>query len=111
LGYDVTGIDLSENNIKHAKNLENNRLRFYIHDMCKPYKHQFDAVFNLFTSFGYFDIDEDNLNTIKAIKANLNETGFGVIDVINRDVMIENLVPEETKTMGQIDFKLKRFVE
>ncbi|PKQ46528.1 class I SAM-dependent methyltransferase [Confluentibacter flavum] len=111
IGYDVTGVDLSENNIKHAKKHENHRLRFDVHDMCKPYKRQFDAVFNLYTSFGYFDFDVDNLNTIKAIKANLNETGFGVIDFMNSALVIENLVPEEIKTVGEIDFNLKRFVE
>ncbi len=74
-------------------------------------RNQFDAVFNLFTSFGYFDDDADNLNTIKAIKAELNEFGFGVIDFMNSDFVIDNLVPEEVKTVDGIDFHLKRYVE
>lgn len=111
MGYKVTGVDLSKNNIAYAKRFEKPGLKFEVHDMCKPYKHQFDAVFNLFTSFGYFDLDEYNLDTIKAIKQNLNETGFGVIDFMNTQVVMENLVPEETKTVGEIDFHLKRFVE
>ena len=111
MGYDVTGVDLSENSIKFAKRFENHRLHFDVHDMCKPYNKQFDAVFNLFTSFGYFDHDEDNLNTIKSIKSDLNETGFGVIDFMNSQFVIENLVPEEVKTVGKIDFHLKRYVE
>ncbi len=111
LGYDVTGVDLSENSIKHAKQFENDTLSFEVHDMCKPYHKQFDAVFNLFTSFGYFDKEEDNLNTIKAIKANLNDFGFGVIDFMNSEFIIDNLVPEELKTVNGIDFNLKRYVE
>lgn len=110
LGFDVTGIDPYENNIKHAKKHENNLLSFDVHDMHKPYKHQYDAVFNLITNFGYFGFDKDNLSIIKALKANLNETGFGVIDCINSDVAIENLVAEETKTIDKIDFNLKQFV-
>jgi SAM-dependent methyltransferase len=111
IGYDVTGVDLSENSIKFAKQFENHRLHFDVHNMCKPYNKEFDAVFNLFTSFGYFDNDEDNLNTIKAIKANLNEFGFGVIDFMNSEFIIDNLVSEEVKTVDGIDFNLKRYVE
>ena len=111
MGYDVTGVDLLENNINYAKKHENPLLHFDVHDMCKPYNRQFDVVFNLFTSFGYFDFDEDNLNTIKSIKANLNDTGFGVIDFMNSDVVIKNLVAEETKTIGHIAFHLHRYVE
>tara|TARA_R110002049_G_scaffold309298_2_gene520490 strand:- start:13236 stop:13967 length:732 start_codon:yes stop_codon:yes gene_type:complete len=111
IGYDVTGIDLSENSIDFAKQFENHRLHFDVHNMCKPYPKQFDAVFNLFTSFGYFEEDADNLKTIKAIKAELNAFGFGVIDFMNSEFVIDNLVPEEVKTVDDIDFHLKRYVE
>ena len=111
LGYDVTGVDLSENSITYAKQFENETLRFDVHDMCKPYHQDFDAVFNLFTSFGYFDKDESNLNTIKAIKANLNKSGFGVIDFMNSEYVVTNLVKENTKTVDGISFQLKRKLE
>lgn len=111
LGFDVTGADLSENSINFAKQFENDTLHFEVHDMCKPFNKPFDAVFNLFTSFGYFDKDEDNLNTIKAIKSDLNDAGFGVIDFMNSEFVIENLVPEEVKTVDGITFNLKRYVE
>ena len=111
LGYNVTGLDLSENSINYAKQFENESLNFNVHDMSLPYTSQFDAVFNLFTSFGYFEKESDNLETIKAIKSNLNAFGFGVIDFMNTDFIIDNLVPEETKTVDDITFNLKRYVE
>lgn len=111
LGYDVTGVDLSENSIAYAKQFENDTLHFEVHDMCQPYKKQFDAVFNLFTSFGYFENEADNLKTIEAIKANLNDFGFGVIDFMNSNYVIENLVKEDIKTVEGIDFKQKRSVK
>ncbi|MFC4721815.1 class I SAM-dependent methyltransferase [Geojedonia litorea] len=111
LGYDVTGIDLSENSIAYAKQFENDTLKFEVHDMCKPYLQQFDAVFNLFTSFGYFDREEDNLNTIKAIKTDLNSTSFGVIDFMNSEYIIDHLIPEDTKTIEGIQFHQKRYLE
>ena len=61
LGYQVTGLDLSEESIAYAKQFENSSLHFDVHDMSTPYHDQFDAVFNLFTSFGYFENEEDNL--------------------------------------------------
>lgn len=111
LGYNVLGVDLSENSIKHAKQFENETLKFEVHDMCQPYPDTFDAVFNLFTSFGYFERDEDNLSTIKAIKEELNEFGFGVIDFMNVDYVIPNLIPQDVKTVDGITFNQKRYAE
>ncbi len=111
LGFNVTGVDLSEQSIAHAKQYENETLKFDVHDMTKPYPKKFDAVFNLFTSFGYFDSDDCNLKTIKAIQTELNEFGFGVIDFMNVNYVIENLVAENVKTVQGIDFHQKRKVE
>jgi SAM-dependent methyltransferase len=111
LGYKVTGVDLSENSIAHAKQFENETLHFDVHDMTKPYPKTFDAVFNLFTSFGYFDTEECNLNTIRSIKEELNEFGFGVIDFMNAEFVIDNLIAENTKTVDGIVFHQKRKLE
>lgn len=109
LGYEVTGADLSENSISFAKQFENDHLHFKVHDMCQSFNKRFDAVFNLFTSFGYFENDEDNLNTIKAIKKDLDVAGFGVIDFMNSSYVIEHLVPEEVKVVDGISFFLRRY--
>lgn len=111
LGYDVTGVDLSEHSINYAKQFENDSLRFDVHDMTKPYPETFDAVFNLFTSFGYFENDDCNLRTIEAIKVELNTFGFGVIDFMNANYVINNLVAEDTKTVEGITFHQKRSVK
>ena len=111
LGYNVTGIDLSKNSISHAQQFENDNLKFAVHDMRTPYQKTFDAVFNLFTSFGYFEDDQDDIDTLKAIQQNLNETGFGVIDFMNAEYVINNLVANEVKTVDGIDFHITRTVE
>ncbi len=110
LGYDVTGIDLSENSIAYAKQYENESLHFEVYDMSKPFHKSFDAVFNLFTSFGYFEKEEDNLNTLRAIKKNLNDRGLGVIDFLNIDFVKNNLVHENVKTVDGISFRQKRSI-
>ena len=110
-GFDVTGIDLSEESINYAKQYEKPGLHFDVHDMCLPYPKQFDVVFNLFTSFGYFEKEEDNLRTIKAIKAELKPNGFGVIDFLNAELAIKNLIPLEKKKVGNIVFYIEKYVE
>lgn len=111
LGYDVLGADLSENSIAEASKNSNETLHFKVHDMREPFEEKFDAIFNLFTSFGYFESDDDNLTTLKAIKESLSEYGFAVIDFMNVPNVIENLVPEEVKTVEEIDFHIKRYLE
>ena len=111
LGFDVLGADLSENSIAEASKNSNETLHFKVHDMREPFEEKFDAIFNLFTSFGYFESDEDNLTTLRAIKESLSEYGFAVIDFMNVANVIETLVPEEVKTVDGIDFKIKRYVE
>ncbi len=111
LGYNVTGVDLSEQSITYAKQFENETLKFDVHDMSKPYTDKFDAVFNMFTSFGYFEDESCNLNTIKSIKVELSTFGFGVIDFMNVKYVIDHLVAEDVKTVEGIKFHQKRHVK
>ncbi|MFV8375493.1 class I SAM-dependent methyltransferase [Flavobacterium sp. LB1P71] len=111
LGFDVLGADLSENSIAEASKNTNETLHFKVHDMREPFEEKYDAIFNLFTSFGYFENDEDNLTTLKAIKESLSEYGFAVIDFMNVNQVLESLVPEETKTVEGIDFHIKRYLK
>ncbi len=108
----VTGIDLSKQSIDYAKRFEADNLSFAVHDMRKVYQAEgFDYVFNLFTSFGYFDRYEHNLWAIQAITKNLKTNGVFVIDFMNAHKVIENLVEEEDKVMDGVLFVIKREVE
>ena len=111
LGYDVTGVDLSTNSIQYAKKNEKELLHFHIHDMREPLEQKYDAIFNLFTSFGYFSDPNDNAKTLKAIQNSLTETGFAVLDFMNVNKVISNLIAEEVKTVDGIDFQIKRKYE
>src|SRR5690606_4333978 len=90
LRYNVTEINLGENSIEFK---------------------QYDAVFNLFNGFGYFESDDDYLNVIKSMKSNLNDTGFAVTDVLKCELAVDKLIPEEISTTGQVDVMLKEDIE
>lgn len=110
-GYDVTGIDLSEQSIKYAQQFEQKNLHFFVHDMRKLfYINYFDIALNLFTSFGYFDTEKDHVNALKAFKKSLKPDGTLVIDYFNTQKIIKNLTNQETKTIDGIEFHLHKFV-
>jgi len=111
LGFTVIGADLSENSIEIAKKNANDTLQFEVHDMREVFEDKFDAIFNLFTSFGYFENDDDNIKTLVAIKESLSDYGFAVIDFMNVHQVIPNLVPDEIKSVDGIDFHIKRYVK
>ena len=111
LGYNIIGADLSKNSIKKAKKFENERLQFIEHDMRKPFNTKFDVILNLFTSFGFFEDDNEDITILKNIKNGLKQNGVAVIDFMNCKKVIANLVPEEIQTIDGITFKMNRYVE
>lgn len=109
LGYNVLGVDLSENSISHAKHSENDTLEFAIHDMRKQIEDEkFEAIFNLFTSFGYFDTIFDNKNVVQSIHHMLVDDGYLIIDFMNTTRLISKLVKKETKIVDGITFEIER---
>lgn len=109
LGFNVLGVDLSENSIAEASLNCNERLKFLVHDMRFPIPAvNCQAVFNLFTSFGYFDSMEDNEQVLNAIHEILNDNGILVIDFLNATKTINELVEQEVKELDRITFNIKR---
>ena len=111
LGYNVVGADLSKNSIRLAKKFENSTLRFVEHDMRNPFKNKFDVILNLFTSFGFFEDDKEDIGILKNIKHGLNHNGLTVIDFMNCKKVIANLVPEEITEIDGITFKINRYLK
>lgn len=112
-GFDVTGVDLSLNNIREAKEHESEGLRFDVHDMRHVYDRAgtFDKVLNLFSSFGYFKTEGENFRVIKAAAEQLRSGGQLVIDFMNAQKTLRTLVAEEIKRVDDIDFRIHRYVD
>lgn len=109
-GFDVVGADLSNNNILAAKKHENSTLYFYKHDMRNALKGKYDAIFNLFTSFGYFDDSQTNIKVLKNFKSAINTNGHIIIDFLNIKKIEKALVPKEEFTKNGIKFLIKKHI-
>lgn len=94
-GYEVTGVDLSEVLLSEArKNDPDGRVTWLRADMRNlPLAGGFDAVVNLFSSFGYFEKDEEHLKVLKEIYRVLKPEGRFIIDFLNPDYTADHLVP------------------
>lgn len=94
-GYAVCGVDLSERSIAEAKKSETDNLEFMVHDMRRPVAvNYFDAVLNLFTSFGYFQHVHDNVRTIEAVHSDLKAGGIFLLDYFNA-VKVKKAIAEK----------------
>lgn len=110
-GYDVTGIDLSDSSIKFAKQFENEKLHFFVHDMRYLfYINYFDIAFNLFTSFGYFETEKDHVSALKTFRKSLKKDGILVLDYFNSEKIIRHLTQQEVKHVDGIDFYISKKV-
>lgn len=83
-GFDVTGYDLSVESIQHNKEFENETLDFYLHDMREIFRaNYFDILLNLFSSFGYFENERDNIRCLVSNAIALKPGGIFVFDYFN----------------------------
>jgi SAM-dependent methyltransferase len=107
-GLKVTGYDLSDFFIGKAKKdsldlgLE---IEFVRGDMRKlPFDKEFDAVVNIFTSFGFFDKESDDFKVTKGVSRALKKGGLFLLDLKNREHLIRNF--QRRRWRQQEDFIL-----
>ncbi|MCB0570654.1 MAG: class I SAM-dependent methyltransferase [Phaeodactylibacter sp.] len=111
-GFDVTGLDLSEQSIRYARQFEQDNLSFFTHDMRLPFRvNYFDYVFNFFTSFGYFEVEQDDIRTLKSVALSLRPDGLFVLDFFNSNYVANNLTGSETKMIDGIAFQIRKSIK
>lgn len=112
MGYKVLGVDLSEESIAHNKQYENETLKFRVHDIrdALPEKN-IDAVFSLFTSFGYFDDIEDDKKVFRSVYNSLKNHGVFVLDFLNQKYVKNTLVEHTTIEKQGITFDIQKRIE
>lgn len=109
LGYNVVGVDLSEESINYASQFEEKGLKFLIGDMrYLDLDEKFDLTLNLFTSFGYFRKEGDNRAVLKGLSQHLKKDGVILIDFLNVVKAAKNLPSAETIERGEIQFHTEK---
>ncbi|MCK4223901.1 MAG: methyltransferase domain-containing protein [candidate division Zixibacteria bacterium] len=112
-GFKVTGYDLSDFFLQKAKKDSATlglKIEFKKGDMRRlPFEDRFDAVVNIFTSFGFFDTEKDDLKVLKGVCKALRKKGLFLLDLINREQQIRNFQrrrwrPERDFTMLEDNF-------
>lgn len=111
-GFDVTGIDLSEDSIAEALTHENDHLHFFRHDMRLPFWiNYFQYAFNFFTSFGYFETLREHDNAIRTIAQSLKSGGIFVMDYLNVHYSEDHLVHQFDKQIDGVNYHIKKWYD
>jgi ubiquinone/menaquinone biosynthesis C-methylase UbiE len=98
--YEITGFDLSEDFLEIARaKFSAPNITYVQGDMRQlPFKNKFDAVVNLFTSFGYFETDEENERTLTQINQSLKKGGLFFLDYENKFNFVMNEVIKKKRS-------------
>jgi SAM-dependent methyltransferase len=110
LGFNVTGIDFSDDSIAYAHQFEKDNLDFFVHDMRLPFwGNYFDYAFNFFTSFGYFKTRREHDDAIRTIAKSLKPGGRFVIDYLNTHYAEDHLLHNEVKQLNDTVYTIHRW--
>lgn len=112
-GFSVVGVDLSPDLLKIARQ---NAVPFpdldltYIQGDMRNLDNlgQFDLVISIFTSFGYFETEEENLTVLKEIKKCLKPKGHFFLDYLHPYYVKNHLVPNEIRVIGNAEVGIHR---
>jgi SAM-dependent methyltransferase len=114
-GCRITGLDLSAAHLRLARQaakVAGVKVRWHRADMRNiPWENEFDAVINMFTSFGYFGRDEEDQKVLDGVARALKPGGRFLIDTINREVIIRRWEPcaKETGPDGAVHTQQRDF--
>ncbi len=111
-GFDVTGIDLSEDSINEALQTETDTLHFYRHDMRLPFwVNYFNYAFNFFTSFGYFKTRREHDAAIRTIAQAIKPGGTFVMDYLNVHYAEDHLIHKFDKEIDGVNFYITKWFD
>ncbi len=98
-GYSVTGVDLSEALLYAARQRaqqEGLSVNFIQSDMREiAFADAFDAVINMFTSFGYLESETEDEKVLRRVAQALRQGGRFLLDVMNRDRLVRSFQARE----------------
>jgi len=113
-GFQVTANDLSSTLLAEAKKLaesKNLTLTFTQIDMREiAFEEEFDVIVQLFTSFGYFENDDEDKIVLQNVARALKPGGWYVLDFLNEHLVRNTLQPESRRTLDTLDVFEQRMI-
>ena len=67
-----------------------------------------DLTVNLFTSFGYFESDQDHVAALAEMTRTVKPTGWFALDFFNAEAVLPRLVPEERVVLAGAPVEIRR---
>ena len=111
-GLNTVGIDLSPESIAVASEMAHDHLSFQVGNMLEPLEVEpVHWVFNLFTSFGYFEDDAMHQRAIAHMANALSPGGKLVLDYMNSEKIAAELVPKDQVKTDLATYEISRRVE
>jgi SAM-dependent methyltransferase len=99
MGMEVTGLDLSEQYLRLTEDAarEHKVSLTTVHaDMRDiPFEAHFDAIVNMFSSFGYLESEAEDAKVLDSIHRALKPGGRVLLDLLNRDWVVDNYVQND----------------
>ena len=96
-GYRMTGLDLNQHFLEIARREAEKRglrVSLELRDMRDiQFVDEFDAVINVFTSFGYLESDDEDQKVLDAASRALKPGGLFFIELMHRDSLVRILEP------------------
>lgn len=103
-GFQVTSVDRTPRYLREAKNkagAEKLNIQFVEHDMRRfRQPDSFDAVINMFTSFGYFEDLADDRAVLENVHKSLRGTGKLLVDVMGKEVLARIFLERDWRQEG-----------
>lgn len=112
LGYKISGLDLSEDMIRVAKEknkINHSEIDFQIQDMCSfNYEKKFDVITCFFDSVNF--LTKENIKKLfDSVFDNLKEKGYFIFDIFTYNKMrhFHNTTIKDTLSVGKYKWKMK----
>lgn len=105
-GYKVTGVDRTHDYLKRAQKIaQENRLKveFVKDDMRRFVRPRaFDAAINLYTSFGYFEKEEETRQVLKNIYHSLKRGGSALFEMMSKEILARDFEERTWSEFGNL---------
>ncbi len=107
--HHVIGVDASRPLLARARRTaraEGLLVTFRQADMRRlPFRRSFDVALNLFTSFGYFAAEAEDLAALRAMARALRPGGRLLMDLLNREWLVRHFQPryQDETALGTVD--------